>query len=428
MARRLFKQRHHLQNDLAFESFELEFDANSRKSRTIAGSFSNGLILQFAETEVNPRLTLLKTDGRSSVQVCGFVDDVFPGGYFDIVWCDSTPNRVLLYGSNNSWVEFLLPSSSPSSSNDPFSPAVATLWEAKGKLLSHFYHEFSMCHECGLVVAVSTTFDQEGSQEFRFFEFGKDPTVVRHHVDSIQDTNFSPDVMEKACPPLLVRKVCLYSSCCCDHKLLVQYGHVVAQFRVAASEEHSCVYRVSNLLRIFSPDISDPVRPTCSENFALSCDTKLMGLIYVGETMQSCVWNLEDGSCVQVTLSHPSSILTAHYLSLGHLYQLLVVRQKDVLEVCAQLGGQLTRLVTYVISAGTVNGSHRLVEHGDSPRYPGMLFHAMMGASVHPCCGEESWMDSLACPVSGPLLYLFIDAIVLRGSPVQHGLLVSFKK
>ena len=124
----------------------------------------NGFILRYSDGVTNPRITLLKRNGNSLLE-CGYVDDVTPESDFQVHWCTSTADKVLLRAFNTSWVEFSITDE----------PSV-TLWKTGGKEFEdEFECRYAMCGKCGLVVSAAA---HDSILEFNFFEFSKEPQLV----------------------------------------------------------------------------------------------------------------------------------------------------------------------------------------------------------------------------------------------------------
>ena len=390
---RLMKQEVCLRNhltyvDISFDAgpyIEEEFENGGKLSYTLVEPVSNGFCIKLSKV-INSPLTLLRIEG-SAVRVCGYLENIFPRGFFCILWCTSTFNSVLLHGNNSLWVEFYFPA------GDFTVPPVVNQWDST--LVPVVYNQFSRCKHCLLVAIVSKKLNDKKLWEFNFFELRRDQTkVLRYKVAK----EFLPDPKLKDHPLFGICKIHIYSSgepvgdsTCRDHKMLVQFGSAVVQFDVRKLDGY---------------EISDPVQILCPSGdtaffadekplgkFALSQDEKLVALMVRGDMeskFQSHIWNLERGSCWRVVTHSPvdHSIYAAEYVAVGHLYHLVMLKKPECIEVCVQRVGGDGRL-TQVI---TMDTSSNQMEQNEF-------------ASAH-SCGDERWLSSLSGSTSLGVFYI----------------------
>lgn len=392
---RLLKQEVYLRNhlthvDISFDAgpcIEEEFENGGKLSFTLVEPVSNGYCIKLNKI-INSPLTLLRIDG-TEVSACGYLENIFPNGFFCILWCTSTFESVLLHGNNSVWVEFFFPA------GDFTVPPVINEWDST--LVPVVYNHFSRCKHCLLVAIVSKKLNEEKLWQFSFLELRRGETKVRQHKVT---KDFLPDSKLKDHPLFSVCKIHILSSgepvcdsVCRDHKMLVQFGSVVVQFNVRKSER----YEISDPVHILCPsgDTSFYANEKPLGKFAISQDEKLVALmarVDVDSRFQSHIWNLDHGSCWRVVahslLDH--SLYAAEYVAVGHLYHLVMLKRPECIEVCIQRVGGDGRL-TQVVSMDT---SSNQMEQNEF-------------ASAH-SCRDERWLSSLSGSTSKGVFYVSI--------------------
>ena len=394
VAMQLLKNESLLRNHLSGTSISFDLGPDTEKeeggklSYTLVDPVTNGYCIKLSKA-VNSPLTLLRVDGTSA-RVCGYLENIFPHGFFCILWCTSTSDSVLLHGNNAMWVEFYFPAS------DPMTPPIITQWDST--LVPVVYNHFSRCKDCFLVVIVSKSMSEDKLWHFNFLELCRDQVKVHHHKVR---KKFLPDPSLIDHPLFGVSKIHLYSShsphscqphSCREHKMLVQFGSVVVQFQVRKSEE----YEISDPVHIMCPSgdllFYSDARPL--GKFALSLDKKLVALVVRGEMepeFQSHIWDLEHSGLVKV-VSHSSldhSIYAAEFVGVGHLYHLVMLKKPECIEMCVQRVGGDGGVVQIVC-----------VDTSSNMREQNEFAHAHSS-------DDERWLSSLsACPTPHSVFYI----------------------
>lgn len=355
-------------------SFDLgpdtEREEEGKLSYTLVDPVSNGYCIKLSKA-VNSPLTLLRVKGTSA-RVCGYLENIFPHGFFCILWCTSTSNSVLLHGNNAMWVEFYFPA------NDLTAPPTITQWNST--LVPVVYNHFSRCKDCLLVVIVSKSMNEDKLWSFNFLELCRDQVMVCHHKVR---KKFLPDPSLKNHPLFGVSKIHIYSSqsSCQEHKMLVQFGSVIVQFQVIKSEE----YEISDPIHVLCPSddllFYSDARPL--GKFALSQDEKLVALVVRGQmepAFQSHIWDLDHSGLVKVVTHSPldHSVYAAEFVGVGHLYHLVMLKKPECIEMCVQRVGRDGKAVYQIVCVDTSN----LREQNE-------FSHAHS-------CDDESWLSSLS--------------------------------
>lgn len=414
VAMSLLKQDHRLKNKLVIGKTELKSDLSSTcgsERHVPVQPFHNGFILQYPVQVPSARLSLFRVNGNS-VDKCGQIDDIFPGGFLEILWSTSTQDSVLLYANNNLWAEFLF---SIGASEDPLATPTTTIWEHPGGIpMRSVYNSYSMCEKCRLVVSVSTKSGKKGLLEFSFLEFGKNPDVI-------QQSSMLVGMEEDWCYFNAIKKTCIFpvNSCpskgstCHGHKQLIQFGSVVVQFDIKVCASDGQKYLVSNSKTYCPHDESQ--LPACElGEFSVSSDKKLLSLVGVAGTLESHTWHLESGEYTQVDLRHSDchSVFMGRYLAVGHLYQLLAIWHGNLAEVCVHLKGcgKLVRLASFSTSSSILrsctcgkNAGEFLLE----------LPSALHGFQLHFSQNNDQWLSSLCQSALGSIFYLVVSEGVL---------------
>lgn len=361
----------------------------------------HGFCLQYTSV-VNPRLTLFRIEG-ATVSKCCHLDDIFPQGFFGVIWASSTSTSVLLYGNNSSWVEFSLPSS------DLLTPPIITVWGWESSLISGVYTEFSMCEECLLVVLMSKQLNEEKLWKFQFLELRRNAGVIHHHMVT---KKFLPEAKINAVKKTQVYSInsCSHTPSCQSHNLLVQFGSVIVQFEIRNPKEHE--YEVSDPVNILCPngDASFYCDVTSRSKFTSSQDKNLVGLIVRAKdsnTLQSHVWNLKLGQPPQVVdIVYPSHYYDMEYLALGDMYRLVAMKQRREIH-----GGYDMCVFLESVGSRKVLGVRELCGH-------------YCKVKVH-FCGDEQWLSSLSeCT---PSEVLCVSIIPMSCRPPVKLLKFSFK-
>lgn len=393
VAMRLLKQEAYLKNRLTkvnvnFDTRRcLEEDNEGKLTYTLVEPVNNGYCIKLSK-EISSSLTLLRIEA-TTVRVCGYVDNIFPHGFFCILWSTSTLNSVLLHGNNAMWVELWFP--------DLAAPPVINYWDST--LVPRVYNHFSRCKQCLLVVTVSKKLNRNKLWEFNFVELRRDKITVRN----CKVTKwFVPDPMLEDHPLFGVNKIHIYpfsgSVCGCpcqDHKMLVQFGSAVVQFNVR--KVTSCKYEISDPVNILCPydDVSFYADEKPMGKFALSQDEKIVALVVrvdeiIEARFQSHIWNLDHMSCGRIVtqFSVDYCLVAAEYVAVGHLYHVVMLKKPEYTEVCIQ----------------RVGGNGELTEVVSVDTFPPEMERNEC-ASAH-SCGDERWLSSLSGSTSLGMFYI----------------------
>jgi hypothetical protein len=173
--------------------------------------------------------------------------------------------------------------------------------------------------------------------------------------------------------------------------MLVQLGSAVVQFHVTKSK---AVYKISGPIRTLCPynDMSFYADEKPLGRFRLSSDGTLVAIMarrYPESTFQSHVWNLGDQSFYRV-LSHTPfdySLHSAEFLSVGHLYQVIMLKKPECIEVRIERVSCNGKVIQ-IVSVDTTN--HMEISEC---------------ASAH-VCGDSRWLNSLSGSTSSGIFYV----------------------
>lgn len=362
---------------------------------------ANGFYIRHPKTP-SPSLSLVKVDNNNNEDfICAKEKDVFPNGILHILWCESTPSRILLHANNATWVEFAFKADKPH--------LHATFSEWDDMIVSRIFNEFSSCENCSLITTISKSLRDSKWLECVFIELRKTPARKVYRYEVVKEFLFE---LSKRDHLFRVNKIHLYSIVQCDgrgcdgrdcgeplckeHFVLLQVGHRIMQYQIRRLEASGkCTY-----------ELSDPVNTMCATyhpgsasvriygSFTLSRDKKLVGLL---TNCDDCdvslhIWNLESGMYQKRELElNPLSTKKLEFFAVGGLY--------SVLEMLVYDGPRLKKeLIVLRTDSGKIIVRERM-------------------ASVVFCGCNEEWMSSLAT-LEEPRLFKFV--LLDQSEPIEH--------
>ncbi len=180
VACRLLHQEKSLYKGVCFtESFDFEGKSKPpvdvRYKYTLVNPICNGFCIRVEDT-VSPSLALLRVDEDEVVHEVADVANIFPHGYFEIKWCMSLANSVLLLGNNGVWVEFFLPTV-PADTPTSAPPTVTEWQEYSLEVISNSW--YSRCRNCLLVVSMPAVMNSKKWHFcLSFSDLQKNPAII----------------------------------------------------------------------------------------------------------------------------------------------------------------------------------------------------------------------------------------------------------
>lgn len=347
---------------------------------------ANGFYIRHCKTP-SPSLSLLRVGGSEGDSVCAKRKNIFPNGMLQILWCESTPNRILLHTNNATWSEFAFVA------GKPHLPPTFTEWDSV--IVPRVFNEFSSCQSCCLVMTISKSLRDDKWLECVFIELRKTPVKKGYRYAATKEFQFTlrgSDYLTR------LAKIHLYSveQCACrnsrdplckEHFVLLQVENRIIRYRIKRSEiSKKCNYELSDPVNIMCVTYPGPDRPRIHGSFTLSRDKKLVGFLtsYAYMDVTFHVWNLESGTYQKRELKLDSySIHSLDFFAVGSLYSVF-----DMLVYDRRKFKTKKEVVVLQTETGKIIVSDR------------------MTPVVYCGCNEE-WMSSLAA-LEEPRLFKFL--------------------
>ena len=344
--------------------------------------FCHGYMLRFISSTPNPTLFLIKNEG-DSLRELGEIAEVFPRGYLSIPWCVCTEDRVLVYTSNHIWAEYLLASLPSPGTEEPAPKRVVetTYWEPTGDLLES-YCMYSLCEDCGLVVAVTI---RDKSLLCHFFVFEKNPKRLVQRVEFFRiDDELYEDIGYYA-----LWKTCMISevpsddgSPCLKHAVYIQLGQWVMHYAFICSDLN---FQLTGPHGQFSPHEEND---HAMGEFCLTKDKTVLCFTSMGE---SYMWNLKTGAKTILKLDIPLCI-EAKYLAVGHMYQILAIRHIDQCNLRMYITGTQRY---FTLAMMDITRQRALYNSSDGSVEDLRMGYGDLRYRFYPAL-EQRWLDSLA--------------------------------
>lgn len=289
-------------------------------------------------TAMNASISVFKHSSVSSVKrtASATIENVFPRGYPSVLWSSSSDSGVLLYTNNGCWLRFHF-------LTDSSDPLTACVWKEE-RIRSFVYHIAGCCSNCCLVVIMGKRRNSESLWEMEVLQLRRGQQNVSivstslNFLPSDLDTKNTLEEADNSLDPFRVHSVSvlplgqsLSDSCLNDcnhdqesrkHRLLVQFGYVVAVFELSTS--YSCC-SISSPLKVWCPnqhkqDFLYPGATTCF----LSQDRTIVALFNSNNMKEINVWNMENGKeCKVAVPNHPGKARSLKFtkcLAVGHLF------------------------------------------------------------------------------------------------------------
>ncbi len=340
------------------------FTTLSRKKETIVlvQPLSNGFYLKYGK-DPSPSLELLRL---REDRCCSRQENVFPNGVFQILWCESTPARVVFHANNATWGLFKFNLTQPSL------PPVYTVWE--DSIVSKVHWQFSSCSDCCLIVTIAKSVGDDRRLQCVFTELRNSPLQEVGHYSFVKNI---PEELSDI-DYLIVNKVYL---CCHDsnsttniqgfcktHLLFLQVRCAIIQYKVTKAVELNLSKYIVEPMRVLS---AQDMGYSFRKAFVLSPDKQLMALTLDAGKFTLNTWQMKTGRNNSVVVPSVSDAVKISFMAVGTIYSVLVVHFDASYDA-----------EKYLIVIRTHTGQ--------------LVVKCPLSLLVHFSC-NEGWMSSLCC-------------------------------
>lgn len=288
------------------------------------------------------RLSMRRVDSQGAMCEMAHVD---VSHLFVIVWCTSSPNFVLVYGSSGEWLRCSFDRQ----------PKRVVRWQ--DEIYSLAYYELGNCPECSLLGVLPKIPRENCLWDLEILQL----RYIRVRPEKTKCTfSFLPDKKLKGNVFFQAHKIALLPSLqphghsrdgfCTEHQVLIQLGGGVVVFNLHLAETG---FKLSEPLQVFCPENDPSYFATASvlgHRFCLSLDRKILACFVDGSYYK---WQMDTGELYGSKFRDRDHRFSSNSdcLAVGHLFS--VVYANGVIRVLSSVNGQL--LLQYRVKSPNEN-------------------------------------------------------------------------
>ena len=276
------------------------------------------------------RLSVRQVDSLGAIYEVAHMD---VSHLFVIVWCTSSPNFVLVYGSNGEWLRCLFDGQSKKFLS----------WQ--GEIYSLAYYELGSCPECNLLGLLPKTPREHSLWDLEILQLR---SVCVHPKKTKCTFSFLPVESLKGNVFFQAHKIVIlpsqqphgrdYSGYCIEHQVLIQIGGGVVLFNLYVADG---MFKLSEPLQVFCPENDPSYLATASvlgHRFCLSLDWKILACFVDGCFYK---WQMDTGEQYGSKFQDQEQRFPSNSdcLAVGHLFS--VVHAKGIVRVLSSVSGQM---------------------------------------------------------------------------------------